>query len=129
MRIRGGAFALLAAGLIACGGDEHSGNGNGDGNGGNGNGAIDPEVAAILALDGDVATGEAEFGLACGNPLCHGEDGVSGPGGDLATIVPASTDVELVSVMLDGAGRMPSQASLGDQTLADILAYLRAEFR
>lgn len=129
MHIRVGALALAAAGLMACGGDD--GNGNGANGNGNGNGAIPPEVAAILALDGDVAAGEAEFGLACGNTICHGPDGVSGTGSNLATVVPASTDVELVTVMLEGAGggAMPSQASLGDQTLADILAYLRTEFR
>ena len=89
----------------------------------------------ILGLEGDVMRGATVFTANCGTSDCHGADGQGGPDSatpgipaPLTDLVPAREDEAIVRVMLDGLGDMTSQAGLTDQQLADVLAYVNAEF-
>jgi len=114
----GRTFALVAtAGLaaslaIGCG-DE--------------NGSENPRVETILALDGDATAGSTEYASRCGNDLCHGMDGVSGPAPNMTVTVPERSDASLVTIMLEGIGSMAA-LDVTDREAADILAYLRQTF-
>ncbi len=108
MRLGGsvGCAVLLAA--LACGGDDEA----------NGLGALE--------LEGDATRGAQLFELRC--EVCHGENGAGGSQGiDLGEHVRHHSDRELVRLMANGAGRMPSPG-LSDQEIADVLAFLRATF-
>jgi mono/diheme cytochrome c family protein len=64
---------------------------------------------------------------------CHGDDGAAGvetngiPAADLARWVPPLTDAQLTDTILDGTGEMVA-VPLGEEDLADCIAYLRATF-
>lgn len=116
--LMGAALAGVWLAATACGDDGGDNGQNGTGN---------PEVDAILALTGDPDAGETTYLNVCGNAICHGADGVSGPGGNLAVIVPDSSDAQIVTVVIEGEGSMPAQ-NIEDQAVADVLAYLRATF-
>ena len=47
---------------------------------------------------------------------------------NLAELVPASDDAMIVNTFLNGKGSMPAQSALSDQELADVLAYVNANF-
>jgi mono/diheme cytochrome c family protein len=86
----------------------------------------------ILALMGDATAGEVDFPSTCGlgaSP-CHEPDGTDG--GGLATDLTAETanltDREIVETVLNGVGQMPPQSSLDNQTIADIVAFMRNEW-
>lgn len=83
-------------------------------------------VAAILALTGEVASGEDLFPSNC--VACHPSDGSQGTGAALSVVVPASTDDELAHTILNGAPSMPDFDYLDDQEIADLMAFLRSEF-
>lgn len=89
-------------------------------------------TATILALTGDVAAGQTSFGSSCGlgAPSCHNGDGTAGSGSarDLSTDAASMTDEFIVNTMLNGQGSMASQSHLSDQTMADIVAYIRSEW-
>lgn len=112
---------LTSFALSACG------DGDGDGTG-----ACDAtqnmRIDDILALNPDEAAGATVFGSTCGSGGCHGADGSSGPAPSLAAKVPDYGDAGLTCALLTGPGGMPSQASLSDQELADVLAYVGATF-
>ena len=79
---------------------------------------------AILALDGDAATGEPIYQAQCAS--CHGAAGEGGVGPRLDEAVPEHSDEALVELMLTGIGdEMPSAAGREDQELADLFAHLR----
>jgi hypothetical protein len=87
-------------------------------------------VDAILALPADPMAGAVDFPSTCGlgaSP-CHEVDGTSGGGmaADLTLVAPLLSDREIVTAVLEGSGQMPSQSSLEDQTIANLLAYIRA---
>jgi mono/diheme cytochrome c family protein len=97
-------FTLLAA----CSGHDHEDSAEVD------------RAAAILALTGDTAAGEAVYGANCSS--CHGEAGAGGdPGPNIQGVDPAFA----VDTLLNGNGGMPSYASLADQEIADVVAYLQ----
>lgn len=81
------------------------------------------EFSAILALDGDVDSGETLFAGKCA--ACHGTDGEGGTGPALADAVPGKSDEQLLDIMLNGTGSMAA-VSLDDQEAADMLAWLTA---
>ncbi len=87
-------------------------------------------AATILGLTGDAAAGQAIFSARdCSSAGCHGTDGLSGSATpSLDVSVPASTDPQIVNTFLNGKGGMPAQASLSDQELADLLAYVSDTF-
>lgn len=119
--------ALFLAGslALAVGCDD----GGGDGDTGGESGGAD-RSAAILALDGDAAAGATLFtSSGCSNDACHGANGISGMANPpLNTSVMASDDPQIVNTFLNGKGGMPPQSSLGDQELADLLAYVSDTF-
>lgn len=107
---------VLLIGLVVLGGGTGC-----DGGGG------DPQFADILALEGDAMAGGTVFANACGDSICHGSDGVSGPAADLTVEVPVRTETELLDVMLNGSGDM-LPLNLTDQQAADVLAYITETF-
>jgi mono/diheme cytochrome c family protein len=77
------------------------------------------------SVTGDTTAGADVYATSCA--ACHGASGEGGTGPAMADEVPGKTDAELEDIVLNGEGSMPA-VSLGDQDLADLLAYLRAEF-
>lgn len=69
--------------------------------------------------------GAAVYASRCAG--CHGADGSGVSGPDLNPLVPALSDAELESVIVDGKGSMPPIAVSGDD-LTDLIAHLRATF-
>jgi mono/diheme cytochrome c family protein len=102
--------ALAGAAISACG-DEEGGS----------------RVDDILALDGNASAGSSVYQQNCSNAACHGADGNSGPGANLSTVVPNSSDESLVDTIINGFGGMPAQ-NLEDREVADVLAYLIETF-
>jgi len=89
-----------------------------------------PDTDAILALTGDAANGKLVYESKCAS--CHKADG-SGDASlnypNLAEHASHESDAEIVTVVLDGEEAMPAfRASLDDQEVADLLAYIRAEW-
>ncbi|MBS1820472.1 MAG: c-type cytochrome [Acidobacteria bacterium] len=82
----------------------------------------------LAAQQGDTASGQALFATNCA--ACHGSDGRGGERApSIATVrnVIARSDAELAATVkngLSGVG-MPSFSFLGDQKIADLVAYLR----
>lgn len=89
-----------------------------------------PDTDAILALSGDTANGKLAYDNNCAS--CHmadgsGNDSLNYP--SLAEHAKHESDSEIITIVLDGEGAMPSfRANLSDQEVADILAYMRAEW-
>lgn len=87
-------------------------------------GAGDPSrIDAILALEGEIATGATVYSANC--TACHGADGGGASAPDLNSVVPPLSDSDLVDTVLTGANGMPDFAQLSDQAIADLLAHLR----
>ncbi len=84
------------------------------------------EGESPFVLDGSAWCGGEVFATACAG--CHGDDG-SGTdlGADLSGHVPYHTDLEVLSVVINGQGEMPAQDTSPQQS-ADLLAWLRATF-
>jgi|GEM_PF-1245817 len=119
--------ALLLAGSLALATGCDDGGDDGGGDGGSGG---DDRAATILGLTGDAAAGGQLFaGGSCATDACHGADGISGSAmPSLEMSVPDTDDATIVDSLLNGKGGMPSQASLSDQQLADVLAYVSDTF-
>jgi mono/diheme cytochrome c family protein len=83
-------------------------------------------VEAVMALTGEVAAGELLYLENCAD--CHLEDGSGDRGPSLIFHVPKHPDRYLVDLILGGKGDMPAFDELGDQDVADVLAYLRGTF-
>jgi mono/diheme cytochrome c family protein len=122
-----------SVGSVACSDEPRQLGGTaGSGNTGTGasGGAAPERIDEILALTGDVGSGESLFPPTCGTgaPPCHQEDGTSGGGlaDDLTSVTGMLTDEAIVEVILNGKNQMPPQAGLPNQDIADILAYMRA---
>jgi mono/diheme cytochrome c family protein len=90
----------------------------------------DARIAAIVALDGDVANGEALYRNTC--VLCHGVDGKGSNGEFSGADLTVSTldEVGVVTTLVRGrpATRMASYAYESDEQLADLAAYLLDAF-
>lgn len=80
----------------------------------------------ILGLTGAPASGATLYTDNCAS--CHAADGSGGIGPDLSLVVPPMSEENLVDLLLDGSGSMPSSASLEDQQLADIVSYVLQEW-
>lgn len=96
----------------------------GSGCGGGGDEPSD-RAMAIAALSGDAAAGGSFFSAQCA--VCHGPDakGMSGLGSDLTETVPSLTDEEIAETFLNPPEGMTAFSNQSDQTLADLVAYLR----
>jgi mono/diheme cytochrome c family protein len=126
MRFADGLKVLVLAGVFAVTGCD-SGGGSSDGSGGGSGGA--DRAATILGLTGDAAAGETVFmDNLCSSAACHGPDGTSGTAPALTEQVPAASDEQIVNSLLNGKGDMTPQSALSDQELADVLAYVNANF-
>ena len=90
--------------------------------------AVSGRIADILALQGEAATGATNFAAVCA--ACHGDDGLgTSAGPSLAERVPSRDDEGILQSILQGRGDMPAwQDNFQDQELADLLAFLRANF-
>lgn len=87
-------------------------------------GASAPTVASVLAATGDASNGRAAFDAYC--DACHILDGTPGIGPSLVEGVPPLSDEDLVTLVLEGRGAMPTVSSEATtQELADLLAWLR----
>lgn len=117
------ALPLLWLNSTGCSDSEEDGSGGGD------SGA---RAAAILELTGDATAGQTSFESSCGlgAPSCHNSDGTAGSGNarDLTTDAPDMTDEFIINTVLNGQGSMPAQDTLDDQTIANIVAYIRSEW-
>ncbi len=122
MMLRKMPAVLLASALTIVGCDDDD---DGGGDGGTGG---DDRSATILGLEGDNGAGMTVFSGSCSAESCHGADGVSGMAPSLAGTVPNLSDAQIVSVLLNGKGTMPTQAGLSDQQLADVVAYVGTTF-
>lgn len=105
--------------LGACGDDD---------DGGNCTNAQTKRGDTILMLASDETAGASVFAQSCGISSCHGSDGSSGPAPNLGSNIAEFGDTGLACLVLAGTGSMPSQGSLTDQELADVLAYVLATF-
>jgi mono/diheme cytochrome c family protein len=78
-------------------------------------------VEAILALEGDPVLGQAQYEVNCAT--CHGQEAQGGSG----PTIRGYEDAEgFVVVVIDGKGDMGSFASLLDQDIADLLAFVQS---
>src|SRR5258708_7879849 len=84
--------------------------------------ATSSRTSTIQSLSGDSATGQSLFVSECAR--CHGSDGKGGnPGPNLT----GRSEATVVSFALNGKGsEMPSFATLSDQNIADISAFVRS---
>lgn len=78
-----------------------------------------------LALTGDEVAGETVFANNCSG--CHGGDATGGIGPDLTTLVSGLSDEDIVLTIAEGSGNMGA-VGIDDQEIADVLAWLRANF-
>jgi len=85
--------------------------------------AITERADAVLALDANLAAGEALYDADCGS--CHGVDG---RGADLGPDLVHELhhgDALILTFIVDGVGEeMPAFGHYSDQELADLLGYL-----
>jgi mono/diheme cytochrome c family protein len=82
-------------------------------------------VDTIAALSGDETAGADVFQTCV---PCHGADGSGGTGNSLIERAPVYDKKGLITYIIDGGVNMPPQSSLDDQEVADVVAYVRAEF-
>ena len=80
----------------------------------------------ILALSGDATAGETLYTGNCSG--CHGADGTGSESFPALTGVTA--DTTHVNIVIDGitGTSMPGFSTLSDQDIADIFAYIEANF-
>lgn len=110
--------------MMACGGSEPTDDDTDvaetdETDGGNDGSTLTGDIDAILALDPDLAAGEAGYTTNC--VLCHVADGTGATGPDLT----GADAREIAEAMIEGPGAMTSAADLElvDQDVADIAAY------
>ena len=68
----------------------------------------------------DLANGESIYSNTC--MACH-----AGNGFDILALSSSLDDAQLESVIVDGIGGMPSQSSLSDADVTDVIAYIRSQ--
>lgn len=81
-------------------------------------------AASIAAVTGDAAAGKTFYTAQC--EVCHGVDGKSGTA-RRNIVTPAKSSAQgAIDELLNGNREgMPAYASQSDQTIADVLAYVR----
>lgn len=124
-------FGLLFALCAACNGDKDGTTGDTSTDTGNPpvTNSTGPErVATILTLTSNAAAAQGNYSAVCA--ACHGADGTGvAPNPALTDRVPALTDDEIVTVILDGKGNMDAyKFTFNNQEIADLLAYVRTNF-
>ena len=79
----------------------------------------------VLERTGDAEAGAPLYATHCAS--CHAEDGTGTPQGpNLPNETNHHSDEEIVEAILSGKGTMPAfDDDLGDQDVADLLAFLR----
>jgi mono/diheme cytochrome c family protein len=85
------------------------------------NGDSGDRAATILDLEGDPAAGEQVYADECSS--CHGVSGEGGVGPAMSSVA-GEGEAEIVEVVLEGEGDMPSFSDLPDQDIADLVAYI-----
>ncbi len=97
-------MALSVVSIVGCGGGRSS---------------------TIAALTGDATAGKAFYTASC--EPCHGANGKSGTAKHDIVGHTKSSTIEAIDVLLSGNGQgMPAYASQTDQTLANVIAYLKS---
>ena len=86
-------------------------------------GASDRAVA-ISELSGDAEAGAPLYSENCSR--CHGATAQGGSGPNLVSHIKDHDEAEVIDVILEGSGGMPSFNSLGDQQIADIIAHIKS---
>jgi mono/diheme cytochrome c family protein len=86
-----------------------------------------PRAKQVAALTGTPASGAATYATDC--RTCHGADGRGGSTPDamhhgMYGALHDYSAPEVITVILQGGGTMPSFARCSDQELADLYAYL-----
>ena len=88
-----------------------------------------PEESLLVPpaqLEGRVDCGEVIYFEHCA--VCHGENGEGGPNGQvLLGHISGHGDFDLIRSIVEGEGAMPPQ-DLESQEVADVVAYMRANF-
>ena len=77
---------------------------------------------SIAEFEGEVTSGRALYMTECAQ--CHGANAQGGVGPNLINAFNHHDDVEVIEVILEGDGSMPSFSRLKDQDIADILAFI-----
>jgi len=86
-----------------------------------------PDSEGILDLSGDADNGATLYGANCA--VCHAADGSGGSGPSLKDNAAGESDSEIITIILDGEGSMPSfRAKFSDQEVADVLEFIRRDF-
>lgn len=116
------AWWLTIGMMAACGetpADDDADTDTADTDGGGDGSTLTGDAEAILALDADLAAGEALYADNCAT--CHNASGNGGVGPGIT----GEGVEEIVEAVLEGPGAMPSAEDLGlvDQDVADLSAY------
>jgi alcohol dehydrogenase (cytochrome c) len=120
----GSAGAAGASESAGAGGSDSAGAG-GSATAGAGGSSTTDRPTAIAALTGDVTSGQALFTAKCVS--CHGSDARSGSAHENTPQTATSETEFAIQIILSGKESMPSfSGTLGDQQIADILAYLKS---
>ncbi len=82
----------------------------------------DARAATVAALTGDVTAGASVYAANCTN--CHGANGKSGSTRKNVASDAAGDRTQAIKKVINGGGGMPVFASLSDQEIADVVAYL-----
>lgn len=78
-------------------------------------------------LEGRVECGAAFYAEACTG--CHGANGEGTPSGQqLVGHIDGHTDAQLIQSIVEGEGSMPAYDMVHPQMIADVVAYMRANF-
>jgi mono/diheme cytochrome c family protein len=80
-------------------------------------------TAGIVAKTGVAESGKAVYAKCSG---CHGADGKTGTAKIDIVSVGKSQSPEFVNQVIAGGGGMPVFATLSDQEIADVLAYVKS---
>ena len=84
-------------------------------------------VGRILLLEGDPGVGADVYQAQC--VACHREDGVQGLGPSLPDYVARTAPVDLVTVVIEGQGRMVAVGgTMSDVEIASLAEFLYTDF-
>lgn len=86
-------------------------------------GASDNAIA-ISKIEGDPAAGQPLYEEHCSS--CHGAMAGGGSGPNLIKELKEHDLADMIDVVLEGDGSMPSFEYLEDQKIADIMAYIKS---